>query len=369
MSFLEPSQWKQWAQSWGLVHHPQGRFSYPNEWMAGPYQGYLVKVGWGGDRGRRLLVLVRFPRVEDPATLRERLRQEESLWGLPGWKRIKPEPDAKVPVALGSALVPQGSDFGRLFSGTDALWTRELTVGERGVLWSHEFSLRRPKPVQVQDWVERLVRALTKWLAPFSGRCEECGGSITGSFVMFEGVPAYICEGCRERYRTQAQLAAASYAQEDANYVLGLAFGVLAAAVGGTIWALLAIFTGRMFAVAGIGIGFLVAWSYLKGAKKIDLLGQAMSAVLTLAGVVFGMTVLYAHAVSRMRPDVGFRLDAGWYVFTRMLRESPGDILFAMFCGVLGAAGAVSFLRRPRFTPRIEQPEEAARGQARKKAA
>src|SRR5262249_49614632 len=133
-------------------------------------------------------------------------------------------------------------------------------------------------------------------------------------------------------------------------------------------WALFAAWTGRIYAALAIGIGFLVAWGYKLGAKKLDLIGQISGAVLTLASVVLGEIFFFAWQVKVYKPEVGVRLAGGVWVFLQVLQESPAEIIFPIFFGAIGAFGAVGVLSKPRFTPKIEAPEETAQTDQRKAA-
>ena len=87
MGLLDRSEWEPWARAWGLTHEPQrGRF-IRNEGLVGSYKGYLLRIGWGGEYGTNLIILVRFPKPsQDLQTLRERLLHAPALSALPGWK-------------------------------------------------------------------------------------------------------------------------------------------------------------------------------------------------------------------------------------------------------------------------------------------
>src|SRR5262249_2854913 len=151
---------------------------------------------------------------------------------------------------------PAGFDFKHI----NIQWgsPQDLMVGERGLVWSHSFSWSRPNAAKVRDWVERLVQAVSRWTQPFQGRCEECNSARVERFILFEGVPVLMCSGCRERHNVEGQMAQQRYDEEDANYTLGLAYGVMAAILGAAAWALFAAWTGRIYAALAIGIGFLV---------------------------------------------------------------------------------------------------------------
>ncbi len=366
MSLLNPSQWKQWAQEWSFVHSPQHVLAYPNEWMAGMRDRRLVKVAWVGTKGRCLSVTVRFPATSSSASLRETLRQDETLAKLPGWKRLKPIA-APEPHAAGAARPGTvGSDLERPAFKLNALSPPGLVVDDRSVVWSHVFSWRRPKPAQLRQWLEALLQAIARATQAFEDRCELCGTTHVNGFVLFEGVPMLVCPGCRERTALEGQMAEQRYAQEEANVPLGLAYGTIGAIVGAAAWAAFTIFTNRIYVAIALGIGMLVAWSYKLGARKVDRVGQVAGALLTVAAVLLGDVLIYAWQLKESRPDIGFRLDAGWWAFLQMWKERPGDIILSVCFGAAGAMVAVSALRKPRFTPRIASPEEAV---AKKKAA
>jgi hypothetical protein len=326
MGLLEKSQWQEWARQWGLTHHPQRGGFARNEWLVGSYRGHLLRIGWAGDYGSELYVLIRFPKQQDALHLHERLLHDPQLETLPGWKKKR---------------------------------TLNLIVEESSVLWKRSAAWGRPRTEVIQQWVEQLLQALSKYVQPFDGHCEQCGGSGVKQYVLIEQVlPVYWCSACQDRLVTEGAMAERKYAQLEANYTLGALYGLGAAVVGGGGWALLAIGTRRIYALAAIGIAWLVAWAYYKGAGKIDRLGQAIGAVLTLAGVVFGEVLFYAQMVHTHQPEIPFRIDVGWQVFVQVLQENPGEPIMSLLFGLIGVWYIFRFLRRPRFTPKIERPPE-----------
>jgi hypothetical protein len=66
-----------------------------------------------------------------------------------------------------------------------------------------------------------------------------------------------------------------------------------------------------MFALVGVGIGALVAWTYKLGAGKVDVSGRAIVAVLSVVSVALGDVVFVAWMIARERPDIGFNLAIG----------------------------------------------------------
>lgn len=324
MSLFERDEWKLWAQAWGLTHQPQRGKLIRNEAIAGSYKGYLLRVGWGGDYGKNLVVLVRFPKLsQDLKALREQLLRMPDLSSLPGWKGRA----AAVNVRLEPSTL----------------------------LWQYPFSFRRPKTEEIQGWVDRLLQRLPEVIKPFSGQCEECGTSGVQRYVLLEGVPAYLCASCQQRLASEGDMAHRRYEQKEANYPLGVLYGAAGAAIGGVVWAFLVISTKHIYAIVAIGISALASFAYAKGAGKIDAAGRGIAALLTMAGVAFGDILCYAYAVHAAHPEVPFRIDIGWRIFLRVLTASPGELAGEIIFGLVGVGYVFSYLKKPKLKPKIEQ--------------
>ena len=165
MGFIfERSEWGEWAKSWGLTHEPQrGRF-IRNEAIVGAYRGYLLRVGWGGDYGAALIILVRFPKLSgDLKVLRDKLVRHPILSTLSGWKR--------------SASC--------------------LKLDQSSLVWSRARSFRRPSASEIRESIGLLLRHIPELIPAFSGQCEQCGASGTDRYVLLEKIPAYVCSACQ----------------------------------------------------------------------------------------------------------------------------------------------------------------------------
>lgn len=353
MGMFSNTSWKDWARQWGLTYHAPRFLGSKREWMAGSYRGYLIKAGWLGDRNTEFHALIRFPKVPDPSVIRQRLLDDAALADLPGWSKLKPAGPAKPP-----ALVGFSSGGAVKLARTNLVGARPLIVDETSVVWTRACPWRRPSAEQLQGWVEKLVASLAQITRGFDGRCEQCRRGLGERFAMVNDVPVHLCEGCQQDLVQKGRMAEHEYEQGEANHLLGALYAAAAAMVGGALWALAALLTGRMFAGVAIGIAFLVGIAYRLGARKMDLAGQVIGVALTLAGVLFGDLLFYAALVMRERPEVGFRLDAGLLVFLRVLAHSPGDVLFSLLFGVVGSIYVPRMLARPKFVPKIEPGEE-----------
>ena len=322
MGLIERSEWEPWARAWGLTHEPQRGKFVRNEGLVGSHNGYLLRVGWGGEYGSQLIVLVRFPKVsQDLKALREQLLRDPVLSTLPGWKKR----------ATGVQLEPSN------------------------LVWQPAFAFRRPKAAEIQAWVDRILQHLPMAVKPFSGQCEQCGASGVERHVLMERVPVYLCTSCQGRLASEGDLQQRRYEQLEANYLLGALYGMGGSVAGGIAWALLAVATKRVYAAVAIGMAWLVAWAYVKGAKKIDGLGKLIGAALTMGGVAVGDVILYASMVHATRPEIPFHLGIGWQVLLDVLTHSPGDLAGEIVFGLIGVWYIFRYLEKPRFKLKIEQ--------------
>ncbi|HEY6866555.1 MAG TPA: hypothetical protein VI792_04815, partial [Candidatus Eisenbacteria bacterium] len=300
MGLMTQSGWKDWARQWGLAYHAPRFLGTAREWMAGSYRGYLVKLGWLGDRHLEFYALIRFPKGPEPGVIRQRLLADPALAELPGWSKIKPADGQK-----GSGLVAISNGGAIQLAQGNVVGARPLVVGDSSAMWTRPCPWRRPSVDQLQGWVDKLMVSLAQNARPFEGRCEECGATVGERFVMVNGVPVHLCEPCQQALVQKGQAAAERYEQGEARHALGALAAAAAAVVGGAAWALISFFTERMFALVAIGIALLVGFFYRVAAKKMDFLGQVIGVAFTIAGVLIGDILFFTLLVMKQRPEVG----------------------------------------------------------------
>jgi hypothetical protein len=346
---MAKGSWKDWAQEWGLTYQRPGLLSPGREWMAGVHRGYLVKFGWVGDRHLEFYAVIRFPKVPDPAALRQRLLADPALADVPGWSKIKPADPGKT-----ANLVAIREDTGLHLMRANLAGQRPLLVEESSLVWTRPSPWRRPGADQLKLWTEKLMISLAGSVPPFEGRCEQCGTSVGERFVMVNDIPVRLCEACQEDLVQKGRIAEAAYEQGDANHVAGLVYAAGAAMAGGAAWAAITFATSRIYALAAIGIAMLVGFAYKAGAKKLDRTGQMIGVLMTLAGVVFGDILFYTSLIMKQKPELGFRIDLGFYVFVKLVERNPTDVLLSLLFGAVGSLYVARFLARPRFVPRFE---------------
>jgi hypothetical protein len=340
-------QWQDWARDWGLAHYPERGWLRRTEHILGERKGLLIRVGWGTDRNATLIVGIRFPKSVDLDRLRQALADDPSLDVLPGKgaarRKMAVESGAKKKIHLGHPT--------------------EFTLTEGSLTWWRIFPWSSPKPARVQAWVDALVDAVARATPVYDGHCETCATGTARRYVLLDGMPAMICSSCQQRLRSEGDMAEQSYDMLEAHHASGTTLGLVAAIVGGAGWAVVGALTGRMFVMAAIGIGALVAWAYRRGAGRVDQAGRVIAVGLTLASVTLGEILLYSWWVAKSSPAIGFDLRAGWLVYLMSWTKNPGENLVTMLFGLVGAWVANKALQRPKLRTTIEEAGASAGGQ------
>jgi len=344
MSIFLKDQWQEWARDWSLAHHPEKGWTRRTEWIVGERKGLLVRVSWGPQENPGLFVLVRFPRTADPERLRQALIDDPTLDVLPGKgaarRKMDIETGAKKMVRLGG--IP------------------EFTLTQNSLTWRRIIRWSAPKPAPLQSWVDALVTAVARATPAFDGRCEVCSTGSASRYVLVNDVPMMMCASCQQRLSAEGEMAERTYEMSEARHIPGVALGMAAALIGAAAWASIEIVTDRIFAAAAIGIGALVAWAYKRGAGRVDVAGRVIAAALTLVSVTLGEVAIFAWMVMKARPEVGFNLEAGWWVYLKMWSDSPGSEAITILFALVGAWVAAKALERPKLRARIETSDSAS---------
>jgi hypothetical protein len=322
--------------------------------LIGIRDGRLVEVGWGGQNHACLIVLVRFPRVEEVQRVRQALIADAGLDALPGKganrRRMAREDDARKKSFKRRRVLP------------------EFTLGERSFTWARGFPWSTPKPAQVQIWVEALLSAIGRSTQPFDGHCERCNAANVRGFVLVDEVPMIMCSSCQERLRAEGDLAERTYEMKDANHLAGTILGLLAASAGALAWAILSIASGKIFAAIAMAVGLGVARAYRRGAGRIDASGRVIGAALTLGSVVLGDLLSVTYALSRDPTIGGVPFGLAVALYAHVAEKSPGKLAGPLLFGLLGVWISTRTLRRPKLHADIRAADGEA-GKTQTKAA
>lgn len=293
----------------GLQHCPQqGPWGRKSGSAVGTRDGYVTVVGFNRDRqGARVAILIRFKKVEQPELVKAALKSA-------GIKKGK--------------LAAAGNDF---------------------IRWEWKYSFTKPKPEEVGRLAEELRAAIKPATMGFDGRCGHCTSSATPALTMMNGLPTYICASCQEKVRLELNQAANNYDAITPNYPNGLVLGVVAAAVGGLAWGLVAYGINRIFLYGAILIGYFVAGAVLKGTGKVTRFGQVIIPILTIASVLFGDAIFYTLSVMKYQhlPFSAKLLNA--VVVNLVQIESEGSGVLSLIFALVGAGYALYAARKPKF--------------------
>jgi hypothetical protein len=163
-----------------------------------------------------------------------------------------------------------------------------LTIAGDGVVLFWDYSLFGPKP-EVVAGVARALASIVKGAAqPVGTDCEVCGGHGAGELGSVSGALKSVCAGCRERMGEEDRRAMEEYAAREPNPMAGTLAGLAAAAAGAIVWGGVAYGLNRIFLWGGVLIGLGIAWSVNKAMGKVNLYGQALTVMLTVASVMAG---------------------------------------------------------------------------------
>ena len=302
---------KQISALTGLQHYPlQGPWSRKSGSVIGTRDGYVTVIGFWRSREAKIVILLRFKKLEQPELVKSAVVQSVAI----------PKKHGK--------LAEVGKDFLR---------------------WEWKYSFTKPKPEEVARLADALRESIKPIAQGFDGRCEQCTSASISVLTLMNGVPIFICPGCQEKVHHELDQAAINYEAIVPNYPNGLALGLGAAVLGGVAWGLVAYGINRIFLYGAILIGYFVAGGVLKGTGKVTRFVQLIIPVLTVASVLFGDAIFYTLMLMKQEsvPFSGKLLGA---VLSHLWElESEGGGVLSLVFALVGAGYALYAARKPKF--------------------
>ena len=295
----------------GLQHYPlQGPWGRKSGTVIGVRDGYVTVIGFQRSREAKIVILLRFKKLEQPELVKSAISQSTAV----SKKRGK--------------LAEVGNDFLR---------------------WEWKYSFTKPKAADVASLADALRESIKQVAPGFDGRCEHCTSASVSALTLLNGVPIFICAGCQEKVHHELDQAAINYDAIVANYPNGLALGIGAALLGGVAWGLVAYGINRIFLYGAILIGYFVAAGVLKGTGKVTRFGQVIIPVFTVASVIFGDAVFYTLVVMK-HENVAFSSKLLGAVLLHLWEiEREGDGVLSLVFALVGAGYALYAARKPKF--------------------
>lgn len=301
----------------------QGPFGEKEGAVIGERDGYIIAIGPGksvkNDNQSAINFMVRFPASGDAVPL-----NEESL------KRALEAAGAGV----------KGKQFAFASDSVTCSWT---------------YSFSKHKAEEAKTFADALFEAVKTGTQSFGGKCEVCRNNSVSEILLLNGIPGYYCSGCQQNLAHEADQAGRAYESMETNFMRGLVFSLGVALACSVAWGLVAYAINRIFLWGAIGIGFAIGWAFLKGAGKVDNIGRAVVAVLTLASVFFGDAIFFTLSVMKAE-QVPFSMQLLQVIlanFWEIETESGGG--WATFLFALGgAAYSLYALRKPTFGVKFE---------------
>jgi hypothetical protein len=302
---------KQIAALSGLQHYPlQGPWGRKSGTVIGTRDGYVTAIGFLRGREAKIVVLLRFKKLEHPEQIKSAVAQSTTISKKQG------------------KLVEVGNDFLR---------------------WEWKYSFTKPKAEEVVRLADALRESIKPFAHGFDGRCEHCASSSTQALTLLNGLPVFICPGCQEKVHHELDQAAINYDAIVPNYPNGLALGIGAAVLGGAAWGLVAYAINRIFLYGAILIGYFVAGGVLKGTGKVTRFGQVIVPIFTVASVLFGDAIFYTLVLMKHQ-NVPFTSKLLGAVLSHLWEiESEGSGVLSVIFALVGAGYALYAARKPKF--------------------
>jgi hypothetical protein len=294
----------------------------------GARKGYLMALALTqAGRTSGFIMLVRYPRAPIAPPLQEALKDRPGFSSFFGKKSVK--------------------------------------VAVDGVLVSWTYSFTKPKPEEIAALLDAVTEEISKVVQPFTGKCEDCGAAEAREITLMNGIPGYHCLACQMRVAAEKQREADEYKAKDANYVVGLAVGLVAAAAAGSAWGwfagLVEADSGKWYpqlhAVMAFAVSIPICLLMFKAIGKRDRVGQVLAIVFTLAAKWWGEAIYFTYLVMHIKsiafswPLVGTVLRHFWdYQF------STGGHVFVTICDVVISLAVpwMPWAKLPKFVPVFE---------------
>lgn len=311
----------------GLKRTAKGPWGGPA--VAGSLQGFPVAVAWTRtDRQAAVSILVRFAKG--------------SWTGGPDGLKGLAEGSEPLRAAFGKSVVPKAV-------------LKRLTLLDDGVLLTWPFSFFSPKAEQAFAVLQALVGLVARVAKPVAGSCEGCGRETREGLWLADGVPSRICGGCRQSQDAEALRLMEAYDRLESNPLLGLLYGLAAAALLAGLWGGVAYALNRIFLWGAIGIGVALAWAVNKGMAKVNLFGRILTVLLTVGTVLAGDYLFILLTVAK-EAEGGLSLGLAQVLASRFwqLEFAEASGAMSLLFGLVGAGYVLYANRPPRFQVRYE---------------
>jgi hypothetical protein len=192
--------------------------------------------------------------------------------------------------------------------------------------------------------IDSLVGLAAAHLGPPPKACEVCNKPETGNLVVKGGVPALVCPGCAETMRAKQETARIAYEATSPAYLKGIILGLIGAALGAIVWAVVIVLFKSTYLILAVGIGAMVAFFMKKAIGRVDRLGYVVAAVLVLASIFAGELLAYIWFIGRATG----RLDTtmAWHAYVNILLNNPDNLVYTVIFALAGVWIGVATLSK-----------------------
>jgi hypothetical protein len=231
-------------------------------------------------------------------------------------------------------------------SGTLPVKPRSVIAADVGVVVDLPGKLSKAPVGDALAAVEAVVQRAA--LVPGAARGRSDGAELT----TVDGFPRWLTAQEREDLVEEARMMAEAYAAVEPRVGRGLVAGAVGALITAIVWAVIWLIGFQAWFIA-IGGGLLIAFLAVRAAGRVTVALQAGIFVLTVLAVLFGEILGVALYISR---EFGvFDLIGSIEIYlVDVVGEAPGDVLFALGGGLVGAWFGIRSARKPTFERDIE---------------
>lgn len=201
--------------------------------------------------------------------------------------------------------------------------SKKAKVGADCLTLNWRYAIKKPGKEDVVRAVDEVIAALSTYVPPFSGKCEECSQVSAGGIMLLNGVPCYLCTSCQQRISDVKQREAEEYAKRDMGFARAFALATGAALLCAFALSWVYYFFDnkgqlpiKAIVIFPVFIGLVAALVFAKTATRIDVKKQGVPLFVLCFVLSFAATVGY----SVLLPSRAVHLSSLWFIYVRFAK-------------------------------------------------
>jgi hypothetical protein len=232
-----------------------------------------------------------------------------------------------------------------------------LELKSNYVIYLERYSFLGIKPEKVKEDMNSLINITSKFIRPFQESiCENCNNAeVSAPVLVNDSSVSLLCDSCMKKIEYESDNIDRQYESMPVNYHQGIIFAVVAALIGSVVWAGLAFYLKRIFAILAIGIGWFVGWAMIKGAGKTSKTVQAVSSVLTVLSVIFGEILFYYFIIHEGDSSITLLQVISNFHTIIIKTGTYWNVIISVVFSLIGVIYTVGVTSKPRIKVKFEK--------------